>query len=73
MMAVAAVTVTAGAATVVNGVSEIGEAATGHNFMRDDVFGGNSTAYNIYATSTAAVAQIGTAVCGGWMAKNAPE
>ncbi|MCH5192125.1 MAG: RHS repeat-associated core domain-containing protein, partial [Oscillospiraceae bacterium] len=58
MMAVAAVTVTAGVATAVNGVSEIGEAATGHNFMRDDVFRGNSTAYNAYAYSTAITAQI---------------
>ena len=73
MMAVAAITVTAGVATTVNGVSEIGEAATGHNFMRDDVFQGNATAYNAYAYSTAAVAQIGTAICGGWSAKNAPR
>ena len=73
MMAVAAITVTAGVATTVNGVSEIGEAATGHNFMRDDVFQGNATAYNAYAYSTAAVAQVGTAICGGWMSKNSPR
>ncbi len=73
MMVVAGATAVAGAATAVNGISEIGEAVTGHNFMRDDVFGGNSTAYNIYAHSTAAVAQVGTAVCGGWLAKNAPR
>lgn len=29
--------------------------------------------YNIYSTATAVVAQVGTAVCGGWMAKNAPR
>ena len=46
MMAVAAVTVTAGALTAVNGVSELGEAATGHNFVRDDVFRGNEKAYD---------------------------
>ncbi len=67
MMAVAAVTVAAGAATAVNGVSELGEAATGHNFMRDDVFRGNAKAYNIYVHTTAAVAEIGTMVCGGWL------
>ncbi len=73
MMAVAAVTVAAGTLTAVNGVSEIGEAATGHNFVRDDVFGGNEQAYDIYSNTTAAVAEIGTAICGGWIAKNAPR
>ena len=73
IMAVAAVTVAAGAATAVNGVSELGEAATGHNFMRDDVFRGNAKAYNTYAHTTAAVAEIGTMVCGGWLKANAPR
>lgn len=73
MMAVAAVTVTAGALTTVNGVSELGEAATGHNFVRDDVFRGNEKAYDVYSNTTAAVAEIGTAICGGWTAKNAPR
>ena len=73
IMAVAAVTVAAGAATAVNGVSELGEAATGHNFMRDDVFRGNAKAYNTYAHTTAAVAEIGTMVCGGWLKVNAPR
>ena len=57
MMAVAAVTVTAGALTAVNGVSELGEAATGHNFVRDDVFRGNEKAYDVYSNTTAAVAE----------------
>ena len=73
IMAVAAVTVAAGAATAVNGVSELGEATTGHNFMRDDVFRGNAKAYNTYAHTTAAVAEIGTMVCGGWLKVNAPR
>ncbi len=73
IMAVATVTVAAGAATAVNGVSELGEVATGHNFMRDDVFRGNAKAYNTYAHTTAAVAEIGTMVCGGWLKANAPR
>ena len=73
IMAVAAVTVAAGAATAVNGVSELGEATTGHNFMRDDVFRGNAKASNTYAHTTAAVAEIGTMVCGGWLKVNAPR
>ena len=67
MVAVAAVTVGAGALTAVNGLSEIGEAATGHNFVRDDIFQGNETAYDIYANATAIVAEIGTMICGGWL------
>ena len=73
MMVVAAVTVAAGAATAVNGVSELGEAVTGHNFMRDDVFDGNSTAYYIYANATATAAEIGTVICGGWLKANEPR
>ena len=73
MMAVATVTVAAGAATAVNGVSELGEAATRHNFMRDDVFRGNANACNTYAHTTAAVAEIGIMVCGGWLKANAPR
>ena len=73
MITVASLTIVAGVATTVNGVSELDEAVTGHNFMRDSVFRENSTAYNAYANSTAAVAQIGTTICGGWLAHNAPR
>ena len=73
MVGVALATAGAGALTAVNGASEIGEAFTGYNAVRDGVFQGNATAYNAYAYSTAAVAQIGTAICGGWSAKNAPR
>ena len=70
MVGVALATAGAGALTVANGASEIGEAFTGYNVMRDGVFQGNATAYNAYAYSTAAVAQVGTAICGGWMNAN---
>ena len=73
MVAVAAVTVGAGALTAVNGAAEIGEAFTGYNVVRDTVFSGNQNAYDAYANTTAAVAEVGTAVCGGWMAKNSPR
>jgi RHS repeat-associated protein len=66
MMAVAAVTVAAGTLTTINGASEIGEAATGHNFVQDDIFQGNKQAYDIYSNTTAAVAEIGTIICGKW-------
>ena len=67
MVAVAAVTVGAGALTAVNGAAEIGEAFTGYNVVRDTVFSGNQKAYDAYANTTAAVAEEGTAVCGGWL------
>lgn len=38
-------------------MSELGEAATGHNFVRDDVFRGNEKAYDVYSNTTAAVAE----------------
>lgn len=73
MIAVAAVTVTAGVLTAVNGAADIGEAATGYNFVKDGVFQGNETAYNIYSGITEGVAIVGTAVCGGWLKYNSPR
>ena len=67
MAAVAAVTIGAGALTAVNGAAEIGEAFTGYNVVRDTVFSGNQKAYDTYANATAAVAEAGTAICGGWL------
>ena len=73
MAAVAAVTIGAGALTAVNGAAEIGEAFTGYNVVRDTVFSGNQKAYDTYANATAAVAEVGTMVCGGWLKTNAPR
>ena len=73
MMAVATVTAVSGLATTVNGVSEIVGSFTGHNFIRDYVFHGNASAYNVYAHLTASVSAIGTMICGGWLNANAPR
>ena len=67
MVGVAAVTVGAGALTAINGAAEIGEAFTGYNVVRDTVFSGNQKVYDTYANTTAAIAEVGTAVCGGWL------
>ncbi len=64
MIAVAVLTVFAGLLTATNGVAEIGEAITDYNFVRDGVFNGNEIVYEVYASTTAAVAQVGTVVCG---------
>ena len=73
MMAVAAVTVGTGALTVINGAAEVGESFTGYNFVRDTVFNGNQSTYNAYSYTTAAVAEVGTAICGNWAANNQPR
>lgn len=73
MLIVAGITVTAGTLTVVNGTADIQQAITGNNFIRDGIFGGNQTAYNLYAGITEGVAVIGSIVCGGWLKANQPR
>ena len=70
MLLVAGITIGAGALTTINGASEVVEAGTGYNFVEDTVFGGNSSAYNTYATITGTIATIGAIVCGGWRIAN---
>ena len=73
MLLVAGITIGAGALTTVNGASEVVEAGTGYNFVEDTVFGGNSSAYNTYATIAGSVATVGSIVCGGWYRYNTPR
>ena len=73
MLLVAGITIGAGALTTINGTSEVVEAGTGYNFVEDTVFGGNSAAYNTYATITGTVATVGIIVCGGWYRYNTPR
>ena len=73
MLLVAGVTIGAGALTTINGTSEIVDAATGYNFVEDTIFGGNSSAYNTYATITGSVATVGSIVCGVWYKYNTPR
>ena len=62
MIAVAGVTLAAGALTTINGVAEVVEAGTGYNAVRDGLFGGNTQAYGLYRDITSAVAEVGTAI-----------
>ena len=73
MLIAAGVTIGAGALTTINGAAEIGEAIGGYNYMKDGVFGGNATAYNIYAGITDGIAMIGFIICGAWLKVNAPR
>ena len=73
MMAVATTTVVAGIATAVNGAAEIQESVTSKNFVKDKIFKGNEKAYNVYANTTAIVAELGSSVSGGWLVKNKPR
>ena len=68
MVAVATVTFAAGTLTAINGVAEVVEAGSGYNFVRDGTFGGNTMAYESYRDTTAAIAEIGTAICGTYYA-----
>ena len=73
ILLIAGITIGAGALTTINGVSEVVEAGTGYNFVEDTIFGGNSSAYNMYATITGTIATIGSIVCGGWYKYNTPR
>ena len=67
MIVAAGVTIAAGALTVANGSADIQQAATGNNYIRDSVFNGNQSAYNVYSGAVETVAVIGTAVCGNYL------
>ena len=67
MIVVAAITITAGVLTTVNGAADIQQSITGDNIVRDTVFNGNQTAYDIYSGATEAVANIGTIICGKYL------
>ena len=61
---IAGVTLGAGILTGVNGIATIIEADTGRNFVRDEVFQGNDTAYSWYAGITEGIAVIGSSILG---------
>ena len=46
------------------------QSVTGDNFVRDTVFNGNQTAYDIYSGVTETVAAVGAAVCGNYLSTN---
>ena len=57
----------------INGIAEVGDLAFGYNFMEDGLFGGNSAAYNTYASITGTIAPVGSIICGGWYRYNSPR
>ena len=74
MIVVASVTITAGTLTTVNGAADIQESITGDNFVRDTVFDGDQTAYDVYSGITDAITILGTAICGNYLrTKNATK
>jgi hypothetical protein len=58
----ATATFAAGGMTVLNGSAEVIESVTGHNYMRDDVYGGDAAFYETQKQVFATAAEIGTAV-----------
>ena len=73
MLLVAGITIGAGALTTINGVAEVGDLAFDYNFIEDGLFGGNSSAYNTYATITGTIATVGSIACGAWYKYNTPR
>ena len=67
IIAVATVTIAAGVLTTANGAADIQQSASGDNFARDMVFGGNQTAYDIYSGVVDTIAIVGTAICGNYL------
>lgn len=67
-MLVAALTASAGTLTVVNGAAEVTESLTGYNIVRDGAFRGNQQEYDVYRNSTSTIAEVGTMVCGSYIA-----
>ncbi|PAT00948.1 hypothetical protein CI105_09250 [Candidatus Izimaplasma bacterium ZiA1] len=70
MLVIAGTTLTAGVLTLNNGIADVSGSLTGYNYMRDGVFGGNTTAYNWYSGVAEGVAIVGTMICGNYAAKN---
>ena len=67
MTIIAGVTLGAGVLTGINGVATMIEAGTQYNFVRDGVFNGlgwSDSAYNIYASVTKGVAEVGSMILG---------
>ena len=62
LAAVAAVTFGAGAVTAINGASEVTEAVTGYNPVRDIAYGGNTAGYEKDKKTASIIAQVGTAL-----------
>lgn len=70
MVAVAAITASAGTITAVCGAAEITESVTGYNVVRDGAFKSNQQEYDAYKNSARITAQVGTMVCGSYIAAN---
>ena len=60
LLVAATVTFVAGGVTVLNGAAEVIESATGYNFMRDGLLGGNEELYEKQKNFFATTAEIGT-------------
>lgn len=80
MIAVAAVTFTAGGMTVANGLAEVGEGLTatddksndGYNFMRDGLMGGNQEQYEAQKAVYRTTAVVGTMICTAYTSLHGP-
>ena len=70
MALVASYTIVAGSITAVNGTAELVEAATDFNPVRDTIFMGSEEAYEGIKNIFKAHAEVGTMICGAYIAVN---
>ena len=67
MGVVAATTLVAGTATVLNGVAEMIEASTDYNFVRDGILNGNEKLYEQQKNLFRTIAEVGTEICDAYV------
>ncbi len=68
MLAVASVAIVAGTATAINGVSEMVEAGTGYNVVRDGLMGGDEEKYESYKETMLYAAEFSIVILGAYTA-----
>lgn len=73
MLIVAGITLAAGGLTIANGIADIQQSINGNNYIRDSIFNGSQSGYNLYAGITEGIAIAGSIICGGWLKYNKPR
>jgi len=73
MLIIATITLIAGGLTIANGIADIQQSINGNNYIRDSIFDGDQSSYNLYAGITEGVAIVVSIICGGWLKYNQPR
>lgn len=73
MFIIAIITLIAGGFTIANRIADIQQSINGNNYIRDLIFNGDQSDYNLYAGITEGIAIVGSIICGGWLKYNQPR